>query len=242
MGFLSNLFGGGRNPADAAMPYLNQVAPMAQQNYNPYIQQGQQAMNQNAGQYAQMVGNPAAFYNQLQATYSPSAGYQFKQDKYQKAAEGAAAAGGYRGTQADQAAQAQLVQGLLGEDEGAYLDRVLGILGAGLQGNEQAATRGFGATSDLTNILGSTLGTQAGLAFKGQENKNATNAGFAKMLMQLLGGAGGALLTGGSPMGAAIGANVMGGNVPYPQSGQPSNQKQMGTGLTSPMFGGNYAG
>lgn len=231
MGFLSGLFGGGKgnNPANAAMPYLNQISPMAQKNLGPWQNQGQQAQTQNMGEYSKMVSNPADFLAQLRATYSPSEGYKFRQNKYQTAAEGAAAAGGFRGTSADQAAQASLVQGLLGEDEGAYLDRLTGILGAGLQGNEQIAGRGYGAASDLTNVVGSTLGNQGQLAFKGQENQNATRQGFQKMLMQLLGGGAGALL--GGPMGAVTGANIAGGNIPYPSSSAPSNSQQFALGI-----------
>jgi hypothetical protein len=236
MGLISSIFGGkGKNPADAAMPYLNQIGPMAQQNLGPYQQQGQTAQQQNAGQYQSMVENPADFYAKLRSSYTPSAGYKYRQDKYQKAMEGAAAAGGFRGTTSDQAAQAALVQGLLGEDEGAYLDRLTGILGTGLQGNENIANRGYGAATDLTNIQGSTLANQGQLAFKGQENQNASNQGFQKMLMQLLGGGAGALL--GGPMGAITGANVAGGNIPYPAStngGQPSNSQQ----YASNLFGG----
>lgn len=237
MGFISSIFGGkGKNPADAAMPYLNQIAPMAQQNLGPWQQQGQQAQQQNAGQYQSMVENPADFYAKLRSSYTPSEGYKYRQNKYQKAAEGAAAAGGFRGTGADQAAQAALVQGLLGEDEGAYLDRLTGILGAGLQGNENIANRGYGAAGDLTNVIGSNMGAQATAAFKGQENQNAANQGFQKMLMQLLGGGAGALL--GGPMGAVTGANVAGGNIPYPTGAQPSGQPSNSQQFASSLFGG----
>ena len=226
MGFLSSIFGGGKknNPANAAMPYLNQIGPMAEKNLNPYIEQGQQASGQNLGKYQGMVNDPANFLAELRASYSPSEGYKFRQDKYQKAAEGAAAAGGFRGTSSDQAAQAALVQGLLGEDEGAYLDRLMGILGTGLSGNEMAAQRGFGASGALTDAMGSALGAQASAAYKGQENQNASQQGLQKMLMQLLGGGAGAFF--GGPMGAITGANIAGGNLPYPGT-NPGNDKML---------------
>lgn len=225
MGFLSGIFGGkGKNPADAAMPYLNQTAPMAQQNLGPWQTQGQEAQQSNQSQYNAMSTDPAAFLEQLRASYTPSEGYKFKQGQMTKAAEGAAAAGGFRGTQADQGAQAKLVQGLLAEDEGNYLDRLLGITGAGLQGNENIANRGYGATSDLTNILGTNNSERGGLAFKGQENQNAQNQAFQKMLMQMFGGAAGFAF--GGPMGGAVGSNIAGGNVGY-----PNNAQQTGAGL-----------
>lgn len=230
MGFLNSIFGGGKgkNPANAAMPYLNQVGPMAQQNLGPWQQQGQQAQQQNAGQYQKMTENPADFYASLRAGYSPTKGYEMRKDKYQTAMSGAAAAGGFRGGEQDQAAQAKLVQGLLSEDEGAYLDNIFKVLGMGTQGNENIANRGFNAASDLTNVQGNALGSQATAAFKGQENQNATKQGFQKFLMQLLGGGAGAFL--GGPMGAITGANVAGGDIPYPNA-NPGNDKTFGLGV-----------
>lgn len=210
MGFLSGIFGGGKNPANAAMPYLNQIPGVAQQNLGPWQQQGQQQAQQNQGTYAQMVQDPAAFHAALRATYSPSEGYKFKEKNYLKAASGAAAAGGQRGSQADQEAQTRLVQGLLGEDEGAYLDRLYNVLGTGLQGNEMGAQRGFGAAGDMANILASNLSQQGGLAYRGQENQNAQNEATRKFLMQAIGAGLGAF---GGPAGMAAGAGMAGGSM-----------------------------
>lgn len=218
----------GKNPADAASPYLNQIAPMAQQNLQPWQQQGQEAQQANQQQFNSMADNPSDFLAQLRATYSPSEGYKFKQAQMQKAMEGSAAAGGFRGTQSDQASQAALVKGLLGEDESDYINKILGIQGAGLQGRENMATRGYGAAGDLTNVLGSTLGAQGSLAYKGQENQNATKQAFQKMLMQLLGaGAGGAF---GGPAGAQAGAGIGGAIGGGGYGGSPSNEQQFGFG------------
>jgi hypothetical protein len=239
MSFLSSIFGGGskNNPANAAQPYLNKIEPLARENFNPYIEGGQAQMKQNQDIYSRMAGNPIGFLDELKASYTPSRGYQFKEDRYRKAAENAAAAGGSRGSPADVERQTRLVQGLLGEDEGAYLDRVLGIQGTGLQGNEFGANRAFQGSSDLTNILGSTYGQQGALAYKGQEAQNKTRQDFTKMLMQLLGGAAGFAV--GGPMGAAVGANIGGGSMSYPQqSAEPTNNQQFGKGI--PWLGGNF--
>ena len=40
---LGSLFGDNSNPANAAMPYLNQISPLLQQYLSPYINQGQSA-------------------------------------------------------------------------------------------------------------------------------------------------------------------------------------------------------
>lgn len=228
MGFLSGIFGGGKNPANAAMPYLNQIPGVAQQNLGPYAQQGQQQANQNQQTYAQMVSDPAAFHAALRATYTPSEGYKFREKNYLKAASGAAAAGGQRGSQADQEAQMRLVQGLLGEDEGAYLDRLYNVLGTGLQGNEYGANRGFTASSDLANILASNLSQQGGLAYKGQENRNSQNDATRKFLMQAIGAGLGAF---GGPAGMAAGANIgasLGGQTASNAGSQPTNAQIFG--------------
>ena len=236
MGFLSSIFGGSKsNPANAAMPYLNQIPGMANQNLGPWQTQGQEAQKNNQTQYNNMSNNPSDFLAELRASYSPSAGYKFREDQARKAAEGAAAAGGRTSTTANQAAQIKLVNDLMGEDEGAYLDRLLGITSAGLQGNENIANRGFGAAGDLTNIMGSNLGAQGSLAYKGQENKNASNNALFKMLAQLAAaGIGGAV---GGPVGATIGANAAGG-FGSNMSSNPGNDKQFGKGL--PWLGGNF--
>lgn len=243
MGVLSRLFGGGKrnNPANAAMPYLNQIAPMARQNLTPYIEQGQALGGPAANQYAQMVSNPAQFHNMLRATYNPSKGYESRFNRLSKIGESAAAAGGYTGTFADQDARMRLANSLLAEDENAYLDRLYGALGMGLSGAENAVNRGFGASSDLTNVLGSTLGAQGSLAFKGQENQNATRQEFMRYIMQALGAGAGAYF-GGVP-GAVAGGNAMGANAPYP-SQTPNSTTQFGFALPpigkSPLWGGNF--
>lgn len=228
MGFLNSIFGGGSksNPANAAMPYLNQIPGMATQNLQPWQTAGMEAQNVNQGQYNRMAANPADFFNELRSSYTPSKGYQFRQEQMNKALRGSAAAGGRVGTESNQAAQAKLVQDLLSEDEGAYIDRLLGIQSTGLQGNENIAGRGFGAASDLTNVLGSTLGAQGALAYKGQENMNQAKSDRNKMLMQLFGAGLGAF---GGPAGMAVGSSL-GGSLAGGGS-QPTNTQQFGMNL-----------
>jgi hypothetical protein len=219
MSFLSRLFGTSskNNPANAAAPYLNQVPGMAKEQLNPWINQGQQAATESQGQYSKMASDPAAFHAALRASYTPSEGYKFREAQVRKALESTAAAGGFRGTEADRLGQSDLVNRMLGQDEGEYLDRVLGIQRTGLQGQEFGAQRGFGGAQDLTNILGNTLGAQAGLAYKGQENKNASRQALMRAIAQLFGGGGSvgqAITTAGGGQGAspyASSGNTYGG-------------------------------
>ena len=218
----------GQNPAKSAMPYLNQVPGVAQQQLNPYIQQGQQAGNQAQGVYSEMTGNPSDFYNKLMGNYSLSKGYQHKLDQGSRALRGSAAAGGFAGTPRHQQEQGELLNRIMSQGEGEYMDRIMQILGGGLQGQENAMTRGYGANNSLTDILTGNLQERGNLAFKGQQDSNATRQAWLQKLMQLVGaGAGFAF---GGPAGAVMGGNIGGG---HPMGGSNS-----GGGSNPATFGG----
>ena len=70
--------GVGPNPAEGAMPYLNQIPAVGEKYYNPYIQQGQQSQQTLEPIYNQLAKNPADFLNQLMQNYSASNGYNYK--------------------------------------------------------------------------------------------------------------------------------------------------------------------
>ena len=61
---LYNTFGK-NNPARAAGNELGKIEGYGREAYNPFIQQGQSAMQQLGPQYGQMAGNPTDFYNNL---------------------------------------------------------------------------------------------------------------------------------------------------------------------------------
>lgn len=180
MGFFT-----GTNPARAARPYLEQIPGMAREQLNPYIQQGQTAGTAAQGTYAQMAQNPMEFLNNIFSGYTPSKGFQHQYEQATKGLRNAAAAGGFAGTGAHQADQAELVNRILGQGQGQYFDQIMQILGGGLTGQEQAAQRGFNANTDLTSILGTNLGNQANLEFEGQQQKNATKQNLINQAVRL---------------------------------------------------------
>lgn len=232
MGFLSSLFGGGKNPANVAMPYLNQIDPMAKENLQPWQQQGQQAQQTNQGQYNKMALEPGGFLDELGKSYTTSKGYENKYNKAMSVAQNAAAAGGYAGTGANVEAQARLAKDLLGEDYESYIDRLLGVQQTGLQGNENIAGRGFQAAGDLTNILGTNASQKAGLAYKGQQSQNDQNAQLRKMVMQGIGAALGSFGgRAGMPAGSSLGGQLAGGSSGNSGGWQPSNTQIFGQAL-----------
>lgn len=165
----------GENPANVAMPYLNQISGVGKQYYDPYISEGRNASNISNPIYERMASDPTEFINALMRGYKPSEGYRYKEDRLGRAISNTAAAGGFRGTPFEQEQQGQMISGLLGEDMQQFLQNILGVQGAGLQGEENRIGRGFQASGNLADYIGSNLGQQAGLAYQGQAGQNAYN-------------------------------------------------------------------
>ncbi len=216
---LGNIFK--KDKTEDPMKYLNQIPDMARQQLDPYVQRGNQAHEMAQGQYNQMTQNPTDFLNQLMSGYQPSQGYQYRSNVLNRDMGNTAAAGGFAGTQEDQRQRAELINSLMGQDMQQYLGNVLGIQGTGLQGQEYTQNRGFGASTDLANILGTNLTQQAGLRFKQGQQRQQDKSGWMKLLPSILGAGIGALS--GGPGGALAGF-------------------QAGQGIGSAFGGGNNSG
>jgi len=216
---VSGMFGAGtkNNAADAAMPYLNQVPGIGQQNYAPYNQQGLGAFQQAGGIYGQQAQDPSAFLNDLYSKYSMSGGYQMKMQDALKAAQGASAAGGYAGTPEDIKDQMRMAQNIGDEGFQQYYNNAMGIQNTGLQGLSHQGDVGFNGAGQLSDYLANAYGNQASAAYAGQAQQNQNKSNFMNQIMQLGGTLGGAYL--GGPAGAAIGGSLMGG-------GQQNNPSQ----------------
>jgi len=204
MSWLSKLFKGGKNPADAAMPYLDQIPGMEQQNYNPYIQRGSTAYDTMTPSLNRMTTDPTGFIDELMKHYQESQGYKLKRDEGLRAAGNTAAAGGMRGSLSDIETESRLADSLLGDDMQQWLQNVLGIQKEGLQGESHLYDTGFDATKNLTGDLSNVLGTKASLAFQGQANKNQQKSDLFSGLMKAFGGVAGLALPGGGSVGGAI--------------------------------------
>jgi len=182
----------GPNPADSAMPYLNQIPQFGREGYQPFIDQGQQAQQQLNPLYERMSQDPSAYINALMQNYSPSEGYRFKEQQMLRGAQNSAAQGGFAGTQNDQMAQADMIRGLLGGDMQQYLQNVMGAQGQGMQGLENQVGRGYESAGNLAGYLGNALGAQGGLAFQGQQQRNQNRADKRNAIFNLLGSLAGA--------------------------------------------------
>jgi hypothetical protein len=178
---LYNTFGR-NNPSRAAGKELGKIEGYGRDAYNPFIQQGQNATNQLSPQYQQMAGNPTDFYNNIMNQYKPSAGYQYQENKLNSLAKNTAAAGGYGGTPGAVSEHSELINQLLGGDMQQFLQNILGIQGQGQQGLENQVGRGFQASGNLADYLGTNSMMQAGNQFSGQRQQNENrNTGLSSL-------------------------------------------------------------
>ncbi len=254
LGKLTGLGGGPKsNPADSAMPYLNQIRGVGEQYHNPFIQQGQQSAGINNPIYSQMAQDPGAYLNKLMEGYSPSKGYQFKQDQLQRGLQNSAAQGGFAGTENAQMEQGDLINNLLGGDMQQYLANLLGIQGAGLQGHEGNVSRGFQSSGNLADYIGNALGSQSSLAYQGNQQQNQYSADrqgrkaqfFGDLLKSISGGMGsGGFGGGGNPSaGQLFGGSQnpgMGGGMANPSQAIKGGGAWSRLGNQSNFGGGGY--
>lgn len=178
---LGDLTGLRGTPAYKAMPYLDQINPLAEQSYNPYMQEGRQAGQQLQQQYSGMMQDPTEFLNRLMEGYKPSQGYNRQSQQMLKAARNSAASAGMAGTENDQTQQAELIRALMGEDMQRYLNNVTGLQNQGTQGMQSIYNTGYDANKSYADMIGTNYGQQAGLtfsgdAFKRQQKSNLLNA------------------------------------------------------------------
>jgi len=206
MSWLSDFLKGGKNPADAAMPYLNQIPGMEKQYYDPFINYGKEAATTLTPQFNQMSQDPAAFLESIMSKYQPSRTYQLRNEEALRAAGNTAAAGGMRGSLGDIKNASRISDVLLGQDMQEWLNNVLGLQKEGQQGLGHQFDTGFNATQGLTGDLANVLGTQSQLAFQGQANQNKSRSDALSGILQAIGGIAGF----GLPNGSTVGGSLLG--------------------------------
>jgi hypothetical protein len=172
IGPLSRLFGGGKNPADAAMPYFNQVPGTMSPFYEPYINAGNRALPNLENTYNQMLSDPNAIISRLGAGYTKSPGYDWRLGQGEKAINQAQAAGGMAGSPQHQQLAGQYAENMAGDDYNNYLNQVLGLFGGGVSGMSGLNTQGFQASNELAQSLANNLMTQGQLKYQGQAGQN----------------------------------------------------------------------
>lgn len=178
------------NPAQAGMPYLQQIPGELSPMFEPYIHAGQQELGPLGRAYQNLMQHPGQLESRLGQGFRASPGYQYNVNQALEAANRAAAAGGMAGSPAEQEAITRQAHGLADQDYGNYMNRMLGMYGQGLQGMQGLARMGLGAGQEYGTDLGNLGMTEAQLAYAGQQQQNQAHRGLLGSLL----GAGAGLL------------------------------------------------
>ena len=187
---LGGIFGGGgwSNPADAAMEYLKKIPGTITPYFDPYINAGHSALNSLMGQYGNLIGDPGSVMSMLGKGFQQSPGYQFQVNQAGDAANRAAAAGGMLGSPQEQQQVANTVNQLANQDYYNYLNQAKGLYGMGLQGLGGINQMGYGASTQLADMLANIMGQEAQYGFSGQDLENQRNAARNASLWNAIGG------------------------------------------------------
>lgn len=165
---IGGLFGIGKPNTGQANNYLAQMQPYVNQYLQPYI---------NAGT------NPTETLSKFGAGYQASPGYQYNVDQATKAANNAAAAGGFIGSPQQQEYMAKQIGGLASQDYNQYMNNALGLYNTG-----------YGASMGATNTLSDMLKAQAQMAYSDAMNKanaqSSSSGGLFGGIGKMLGGLG----------------------------------------------------
>lgn len=187
MSWLSEWFHGGKSPSDAASKYTNQIPKTIEKYGKGAFERGERAGSALEDALSKYL-NPQDYYNEIMSGYMPSEAYKFKQARMSDAAANTAAAGGMRGTAADQLKQQELTQSLLSSDMQDYLKNILGIESTGLQGEEDLYGKGTDVGRGMSSDLANYLNQMGDMAYREQMQKNQAPWDALKGIGGIIGG------------------------------------------------------
>lgn len=179
------------SPANAGMPYLDQISGTMQKYEQPYINNGLNNYGQLQNSYSNLINNPTGMVNQIGQGYHQSPGYQFQLNQGEQGINNAAAAGGMLGSNQHQQQAGQLANNMANQDFYNYLNTNLGqynnSMKMGMGGLQSFYDTGAGAGNDLANSLAQALMAQSNMAYQGQAQQNANKGSLIGGLAGLVG-------------------------------------------------------
>ena len=175
MSWFSNMFSG-KNPADSAMPYLNQIPGQTQQYQQPWYEAGKSQIPGLQDQYSQLMNDPGGKMNKIGEGFKESPGFKFAMQQALQGGNHAAAAGGMAGSPQHEQQNMQMATDLGNQEYGNWMKNALGMYGQGLQGSQGMANQGQQAGQSMADMIAQTLAQQANLSFNGQQQQNQTKS------------------------------------------------------------------
>ena len=162
----------GKNPADSAMPYLNQIPGQTQQYQQPWYEAGKSQIPGLQDQYSQLMNDPGGKMNKIGEGFKESPGFKFAMQQALQGGNHAAAAGGMAGSPQHEQQNMQMATDLGNQEYGNWMKNALGMYGQGLQGSQGMANQGQQAGQSMADMIAQTLAQQANLSFNGQQQQN----------------------------------------------------------------------
>lgn len=148
-GALGGMFG--KNPADAASPYMDQAGDHIRDYYNqatgylnPYNDAGKGALDQYSNMVAPMA-NPQEFYNNMMSGFQLSPAQKFAQQQGLDAISNNMAMRGLSGSGSMAKALEDYAQNNTAQAQQQYFNNLSGIYNQGLQGYGNLMNQGFNA-------------------------------------------------------------------------------------------------
>lgn len=188
MSFWDSLFGGkSSNPANAAMPYLNQIPGMTMPFMQPWFNAGAGALPGLQDQYGQLTNDPSKRLNEIGQGYKESPGLQFAIKKAMDAQGRAAAAGGMAGSPQHQEYNTELATNYANQDYNNYMNNALGLYKSGLGGQQGLAQMGQQSGQSIADMISQLLATQGAYAAGGQGAQNQQRSSLFGNLFSALG-------------------------------------------------------
>ena len=172
-GGIAGLFGNKKkNPMKEANQYYDQIMPQMNQYYGPYSDAGKRALGNVQGEYEGLTNNPNEKYNQLAGGYQQSPGYKAALEQALQASSQASARGGALGTPQDQQYANDIAVNASNKDFDNYMQKVMGLYGTGLSGQQGLEGQGFDAATGLGNASANILGQKAQMAAQNAQGGN----------------------------------------------------------------------
>lgn len=190
MGFFSNLFNdifdGGSNAPEAAMPYYKKIPGEINRDIGPWINRGNQAYGQYSNKLNQLLNDPTGFINNIMGQYHSSPMYHDQMQAATTAANNAAAAGGTLGTGAEQSQLMSKANQLTDQDQQQYLQNVMSAFMPGLQGMGSLTNLGAQMSDQKLKDMIQNYQDEAGLQYQQQEDEDRGAGGLFSSIMGLL--------------------------------------------------------
>ena len=172
---IGGLFGKGKNPADAANKYIDQIPGATNQYYQPYFDAGKSQIPGLQEQYGSLMDDPGSKLNSIGSNYQQSPGFQFALQQALMGSGNAAAAGGMAGSPQHEQENMGIASGLASQDYNNWLGQATGLYGQGLIGSQNMMNSGQQAGQSMADQIAQALAQKRQYAYEGQASKNSSN-------------------------------------------------------------------